>query len=159
MTNTTHRVRQAAAEEGGQSFVEVALCLPILLLIVIGIVDIGRVYGYAISTTSAAREAALFAARTPTALNEEICQRALDELGAGPAPLPCTTPPFRVVCERGGNACTSDVGQMWQTPGGGAVRVTVTYTAALLTGYLIGGAFGSGAVEISGAASFTGLSE
>ncbi|MGH2491357.1 MAG: response regulator transcription factor [Candidatus Limnocylindria bacterium] len=149
-----------AADERGQSLVEVALTLPLLLLIVIGLIDVGRVYGYAISTSSAASEAALFAARTPTALAEDICQRARDELGAGGAPAPCSTSPITVVCERGGSACTSDAGlRLWQAPGGADVRVTVTHTVSLFSGYLIGRAFGGGPVQISGFAAFTGLSE
>ena len=149
-----------AAEERGQSLVEVALTLPLLLLIVIGLVDVGRVYGYAISATSAAREAAIFAARTPTALAGDICQQARNELGAGGATNACDTPPIRVVCERGGAICTSDTGRrLWQSPGGADVRVTVTHTVSLLSGYLIGRAFGTGEVQVSGFASFTGLSE
>jgi DNA-binding NarL/FixJ family response regulator/Flp pilus assembly protein TadG len=149
-----------AAEERGQSLVEVALTLPLILLIVIGLVDVGRVYGYAISATSAAREAAIFAARTPTALAEDICQRARDELGAGGAINACDTQPIRVVCERGGAICTNDTGlRLWQSPGGADVRVTVTHTVSLLSGYLIGRAFGTGSVQISGFAAFTGLSE
>ena len=153
------RARGAAADERGQSLVEVALALPILLLIVIGIVDIGRVYAHAIATESAAREAALYAARTPAATAEQICQRARDELGAGPAALPCSTSPMTIVCQRGGAPCASDTGVLWQTPGGGDVRVTVTYRLALLTGVLVGRGFGSSPVAISGSAAFTGLGE
>jgi DNA-binding NarL/FixJ family response regulator len=157
---TVARWPRIAADERGQSLVEVALALPLLLLIVIGLIDIGRVYGYAISTTSAAREAAIFAARTPTALSGEICQRARDELGVGGALDACDAPPIRVLCERGGATCTSDTGvRLWQSPGGADVRVTVTHTVPLLSGYLIGRTFGAGSVQISGFAAFTGLSE
>jgi Flp pilus assembly protein TadG len=156
----TDRSPRALADERGQSLVEVALALPVLLLIVVGIVDVGRVYAYAISTTSAAREAALFAARTPTALKDAICQRARDELGAGSASPACSTLPITVDCQRGATPCTSDTGlRLWQAPGGGDVKVTVTYTMPLLSGYLIGRAFGSGSVQISGVAAFIGLSE
>jgi len=157
---TIDRSSRAFADEGGQSLVEVALALPVLLLIVIGLIDVGRIYAYAVSTTNAAREAALFAARTPTALKEDICQRARDELGAGTASFPCSAPPLTVDCQRGGASCTSDTSlRLWQAPGGGDVKVTVTYTLPLLSGYLIGRAFGSGSVQIGGVAAFTGLSE
>ena len=42
----------------GQAIVETALLLPILMLLVMGSADLGRVFYYAISVTNAAREAA-----------------------------------------------------------------------------------------------------
>jgi Flp pilus assembly protein TadG len=63
MRSVGGRTRRAAAEEGGQSLVEVALCLPLLLLIVIGIVDVGRIYAYKVAVTNAAREAAVVGRR------------------------------------------------------------------------------------------------
>src|ERR1700737_182645 len=42
----------------GQAIVETALLLPILMLLVMGSADLGRVFYYSIAVTSAAREAA-----------------------------------------------------------------------------------------------------
>src|SRR5207253_6996784 len=42
----------------GQAIVETALLLPILMLLVMGTADLGRVFYYSIAVTNAAREAA-----------------------------------------------------------------------------------------------------
>jgi Flp pilus assembly protein TadG len=139
--------------------VEVALTLPLLLLIVIGIVDIGRLYVYAISTVNAAREAAMFAARHPEAIENDVCQRARDELAVGGAISPCSTAPVIVDCTRGGARCGSATGVLYQGPGGGDVRVTVTYQVSLLTGYLVTRVFSVNPVPVSGVSAITGLSE
>jgi hypothetical protein len=170
MTTFSAWSRRATTDEGGQSLVEVALTLPLLLLIVIGIVDVGRIYGYAIMTTNAAREAAMFGARNPAALvdgPDGICQRARDELGAGGAAdgLQCTGSPITVVCTRGATPCRAlDIDplsnvRLWQPEGGAVVRVTVTYSVSLLTGYLVSRAFGVNPVRISSTSEIAGMSE
>jgi Flp pilus assembly protein TadG len=151
--------RRSFGDEDGQSLVEVALTLPLLLLIVIGIVDIGRVYAYALSTVNAAREAAVYAARHPEAIENDVCQRARDELGAGGAVAPCSTVPILIDCARGGVRCGSAANALYQTPGGGDVRVTVTYQVPLLTGYLVTRFVNVNPVPVSGVAALTGLSE
>ncbi len=50
----------------GQSLVELALVLPILLLLVAGALDLGRVFFASVTVTNAAREGAMQAAKTPT---------------------------------------------------------------------------------------------
>jgi Flp pilus assembly protein TadG len=45
--------------ESGQSLVELALLMPLLLLLVLGIVDLGRVFNAYIAITNASREGAL----------------------------------------------------------------------------------------------------
>jgi Flp pilus assembly protein TadG len=154
------------ADEGGQSLVEVALCLPILLLIVIGIVDIGRLYSYKVAVTNAAREAAFYGARDPqSAANGTtgICQRARSELGAGTDPNPCGTPSITVTCLRGGISCgsSSSVPALFQTAaaGGADVTVTVSYHVALLSSYLVGRVFNVNPVTITSSATFVGLGQ
>lgn len=154
------------AGEGGQSLVEVAVCLPILLLIVIGIVDIGRVFTYKVAVANAAREAAFYGASDPqTATNglKSICQRARDELGAGSAPDPCSTTSITVSCSRGGLDCGTApaVPALYQTAtaGGAEVSVTVTYRVPLLSTYLVGRAFNVNPVSISATAMFVGLGQ
>jgi Flp pilus assembly protein TadG len=154
-------LRGWAGEAQGQSLVEVALCLPLLLLIVIGIVDIGRVYAYKAATTNAAREAAIHAARDPQTTMDDICQRARDELGAGTAAPPCGTPPITVTCTRGGQPCGRDTRVLYQPNGAttASVSVTVRYDVSLLTGYLIGRVFSANPVQVFGTAAFGGLGE
>jgi Flp pilus assembly protein TadG len=50
----------------GQSLVELALVTPILLLLLLGAVDLGRLFYAQITVTNAAREGAMVAALTPT---------------------------------------------------------------------------------------------
>jgi hypothetical protein len=57
-------------EERGQSLVEMALILPILLLLVVGIVDLGRAFNNHVIITNAAREGARYASRYPWAVEE-----------------------------------------------------------------------------------------
>ncbi len=49
----------------GQSMVELALVLPLLLLILLGIVDLGRVFNAYIAITNASREGALYGSFYP----------------------------------------------------------------------------------------------
>jgi Flp pilus assembly protein TadG len=157
---------RAAVDERGQSLVEVALTLPVLLLIVIGIVDIGRLYAYKVAVTNAAREAAFYGARDPQSAADGttgICQRARSELGAGAAPNPCTTAPITVDCLRGGIACGTAPAVpalfQTQTAGGADVTVTVTYRVNLLSTYLVSRAFSLNPVAISSSATFVGLGQ
>lgn len=63
---TTERHRPQR-HEAGQSLAELALLLPLLLLIVLGAVDWGRVYFAYVSVTNAARNAADYASDSPDA--------------------------------------------------------------------------------------------
>jgi Flp pilus assembly protein TadG len=148
------------SDETGQSMVELALMLPLLLLIVIGIIDVGRIFSYAIAATSAAREAALAAARDPQATADAICERAREELDAGAAADPCATPEITVDCVRDGVSCGNASGVVLaQTSAGAAVTVTVRYRVQLLSGYLVGRAFNVNPVTVTGRVAFAGLSE
>ena len=59
-TGSAHRMRQR-----GQSAVEFALLVPLLMLIVLGIFDLGRVYFAAITIANAAREGARYGIEHP----------------------------------------------------------------------------------------------
>jgi Flp pilus assembly protein TadG len=63
--------------ETGQSLVEVALTLPLLLLILMGILDLGRAYFTFITLSDAAAEGAAFAAVHPTS-TQQVIDRAVD---------------------------------------------------------------------------------
>lgn len=59
--------RAAAGEKSrGQSLVELAISLPLLLLIMLGTIDLGRVFFDYIQLRNAVREGAAYAARNPT---------------------------------------------------------------------------------------------
>jgi Flp pilus assembly protein TadG len=160
----------ARAEEHGQSLVEVALMLPVLLLIVLGLVDITRLYSFKTAATNAAREAAIYAARDPQVTANQVCQRARNELGAGIAAAPCAAPDVAVDCSRVSREpvppvpCGNDASipaPLFQTVGvsGGDVTVTVTYRINLISGYLVTRIFDVNPVAVSGTAFFPGLGE
>src|ERR1700737_5224136 len=52
------RCRRLCYSKKGQALVETALLLPVLMLLVMGSADLGRVFYYSIAVTNAAREAA-----------------------------------------------------------------------------------------------------
>jgi len=60
-------VRLTRAGEAGQSLVEFALILPVLVLIVMGIVDLGRIFHTYEALANAAREGARYCALNPNA--------------------------------------------------------------------------------------------
>jgi len=67
----------------GQSLVEFALVLPVLLLLALGTIDYGRVYFDYISVTNAARNGAVYASTGPDAAadTESIRSAVIEELG------------------------------------------------------------------------------
>jgi Flp pilus assembly protein TadG len=58
MLGNEMRCHRASYSRKGQAIVETALLLPILMLLVMGSADLGRVFYYAIAVTNSAREAA-----------------------------------------------------------------------------------------------------
>ena len=63
--------------ERGQSLLELAILLPVLLLVLLGILDVGRLYMTLVAITDAAAEGASYAASHPTE-TVEIQQRAAE---------------------------------------------------------------------------------
>jgi Flp pilus assembly protein TadG len=68
-------------QDAGQSLVELALALPVLLLILLGIADLGRAFYYTVMVADAARQAAVYAVANPTATSAAVAQRACDASG------------------------------------------------------------------------------
>ncbi len=66
LSSVLRRIRRHRAHlSRGQSLVEFALILPVLLVIVLGAVDLGRVYLSTINLQNAAKEGAFFGSRHP----------------------------------------------------------------------------------------------
>ena len=65
MTMVLRRLR-VGRRETGQSIVELALTLPVLLLLLLGTVDVGRVFFDYIEMRNAVSEGATYASRHPT---------------------------------------------------------------------------------------------
>jgi len=109
--------------ERGQTLVELALALPVLLLLVLGVVDFGRALGYKNDMTHLANSAARYAAvnKAPTgysgqtAIRDGVRAGAPDNLRLGTGPIPS---PVQIIFSFPGGPAAHCVGD--------AVKVTVT---------------------------------
>lgn len=115
------RPRRAASRVGGQALVELVIILPVLLLLILAALDLGRLFYSQITITNAAREGALEASVNPTSFqaaatcntttNRVMC-RAVNEAKGGfvtvtPADVSLTCSPS---CTAGlGNTATVSV--------------------------------------------------
>jgi Flp pilus assembly protein TadG len=122
-TSATRRGRR----ERGQSLVETAVVLPILLLLVAAVVDFGRAFDAYIVLTNAAREGARFGSVKPTLSEGEVKQIVVDDvLGSGTN-----------ITHMGGFTA-DNVTVEGQTATSEVVKVTVTYQFDLWFGRLVG---------------------
>src|SRR3990170_354766 len=133
------------SSDRGQSLVETALALPLVLLVLLGLVDLGRGFYYKIAVTDAAREAASYAARTTGATSAQVAQVACNETGFTPY----------------GSACPSAIQVTYVAPTSTAydatLSVTVTYRMSLVTGNLVGRVFPVNPVGVSATATYPRL--
>ena len=142
-------MKRFGRDSHGQSMVEIALALPILLLLVLGIADLGRFAYYAISVQHAARDAAEYAAKNPTlGTNASVRLRVCGELSLA---APTCTGLRKVECSRGVETC--DTGKAAPT-----VRVSVQVDLPLLTG-VIANRFGMNAIPLHGESTFAGYTQ
>jgi hypothetical protein len=136
LTHATKRTLAASkpprrARHAGQSVVEFALVVPILLLVVVAIADFGRLYNAGVAVDSAAREAADFGAfdadqwsstspsnitATLAAMEQRACTAAMGShlegyAGAGDGST-CSNPSFSCALEWSGSSvpCASSGG-------------------------------------------------
>jgi Flp pilus assembly protein TadG len=132
------------ARETGQSLVEIALALPILLLILLGLADLGRAFYYTTAVASAARQGAAYVAAQPSPyplLLQKACRATgIDPTGdCAAVPLTATTP------------CAG------ATPPPGSVNVQVTYRLDLISGYLVNRIFPSPSLTLRACATYPSL--
>jgi Flp pilus assembly protein TadG len=87
----------------GQALVEFAIALPVLILLVAGVLELGRGYTFAIATSDAARDAARYVAGKTTTTNgpglANMCSLVTADLAATTTNVTCPTlvahaPPF-----------------------------------------------------------------
>lgn len=124
MQNVSRRSeRPRTTREAGAVAVEFALILPIFLVLVLGIAEMGRAFNIQVSLTQAAREAARYAAIH----NAESTYSAASAKAAGVAAAPSValTAANVGVSYSSGSVCTTT---------GNAV-VTVTYSTPWMTGF------------------------
>ncbi len=105
----------------GQSLVEFALCLSLLILILLGVFDLGRAFHAYIVITNAAREGAYYGAMRPTDTNGIVARVLSEAQGSG-------------VALSAASVCISST-YVSGTP----ICVTVSYDFTLLSSFLLGG--------------------
>lgn len=130
-------------DEAGQGLVEFALTLPILLLILLGIADLGRAFYYTVMISSAAREAAAYAATNPSADDAAVARHACDASG--------------LVAY--GGVCPASFGVTCIAPcptSGGDSEVRVTYAFSLFSVYLVDRVFNVNPILLRAEARFPG---
>jgi len=123
-------------DDGGQSLVEVALALPVLLILLLGLVDGARAYYFAGVVATAAREGANYAARNGTATLTQVTQRACDSTGMVAFGSAC--PALTVTCAFANGDAT----------------VGVTYDFSLITASIADAAFKVNPLPIHAASKF-----
>lgn len=112
----------AAKAQRGQSLVELALLVPVLILILIGIIDFGRVFNAYITITNAAREGARYGAMHPDDA-DGIKARVVNEATASGVNVEDVEVEFPNGTSEPGNP----------------IRVKVIYGFPLITAFLFGG--------------------
>ncbi|MCX2748194.1 pilus assembly protein [Arthrobacter sp. MI7-26] len=117
---------KAKQKERGAVAVELAIVLPLLLLILIGIIEFGRVLNVQVSLTQAAREGARYAAIHYKDSNPDVT-------GAAQNAAPSLSG-LGMTVTNNASSCSSV-----PTPN---VTVTTRISLPSLTGFLNGGAFG-----------------
>src|SRR2546429_1565021 len=92
----------------GQALVELALALPVLIVLVAGVLEMGRGYSFAIETSDAARDAARYVAGKTATTNgpglASMCSLVTADLAAVTSNVSCATqvnhaPPFVVTVD------------------------------------------------------------
>ncbi len=121
-------------KDRGQGLVEFALLLPILLLLIVGAVDMGRMYFSYMTIKNASREAAYLGTTWPpvdAASQNMIKARAIQEVTGT---LATSDPPLKITpsCPEG---CTATK----------TVRVDISYDFQMVTTFI----FGSGPIKMS----------
>jgi Flp pilus assembly protein TadG len=111
----------------GQSLVEFALILPVLVLVLVGVFDLGRALFALITITNAAREGARYGTLHTDETADMVKAAALQEIqGSG---INITAANLTVDCP--------DDGAAWPCNRGTAVRVGVSYTFDPILGVII----------------------
>src|SRR5260370_7192346 len=88
---------EKADRNRAQALVEFAIALPILILLVAGVLELGRGYSYAVATSDAARDGARAAAGKTATTNgpgiPAMCDVIKADLVPPSSPVRCATPP------------------------------------------------------------------
>jgi Flp pilus assembly protein TadG len=122
MEREVNATSNQSKRKGGQSAVEFAILLPLLMLILFGVLDLGRVFFAAITITNAARAGARYATQYPSDTNGIKATALAEAQGQG---IVLTDPnSVSVTCPQG---CGSNQ----------SIQVTVTYSVTLIMGFVL----------------------
>jgi Flp pilus assembly protein TadG len=142
MANTSGKHKNKKHTEQGQSLVEMAMALLILLLLVGGVVDLGRAFFTFMALRDSVQEGALYGSVNPT-LTQEIKNHVLSNSDMVPDII--TSDDITVIIV--GAACT-----------GNGIQVTATYPDFPITMPFMGAVLGSQTIPISATVTDTILS-
>ena len=146
----------------GQALIEFAFVVPAMLILLLGMIDLGRAFVFGVATQEGARQATRLAASANYDINVDDAA-VLGRLVAASAPAlvgcaastttnqPCngSTWTFSVCVSNGGGACTSiAAARAASTLPGSKVTVTAAGSVSLLPGFDTG-AFGLKLAQIS----------
>lgn len=116
----------------GQGLVEFALLLPILVLVVFGVLELGRAFFAFIAITNAAREGARVYTFRPDVTTLANMRTAVDnEVSASPLVRPANIASMEVRCGSAYTAITTDAA-LQACPKEQPIRVTVAYDHTLI---------------------------
>ncbi|HSS60952.1 MAG TPA: TadE family protein [Candidatus Limnocylindrales bacterium] len=111
----------------GQSLVEAAICLPVLLLLALGVIDIGRAFYYREATTNAARQALRMAV---SSYQQSTANTACSSTSGGPvattisSPLPPTGGTINTIANQAALESSSTGAAAGSAISGGTIAVT-----------------------------------
>jgi Flp pilus assembly protein TadG len=117
---------RSLGREAGQEAAEFALLLPVLLLILVGILDLGRLFHAAITIANAAREGARFGMENPTDIANIQAAVQAEAAGTGLDLSDPALSTIAVTCPSG--ACTAGL----------PIRVDVTFQVQLIVPGILG---------------------
>jgi Flp pilus assembly protein TadG len=120
--------RSRRERERGANLVEFALVLPLLLLMLVGVADLGRAFTTYIAITNAAREGARYASRWPN-YRDQIVEAVIEEAALSGLTLEDTEEQIEI--------------EGLQGLSGETIVVTIRYDFPLILGGLIGVADGT----------------
>jgi Flp pilus assembly protein TadG len=132
------KLRRRSDTARGQALVEVLLVLPVLLLLVMGAVDVGRLLFASVAIEEATQEGAIFAAYSPTEFDpirtRILSSSDVDEVQDATVTVMCNTSPAPGQVE-----VTAEVNYPLVTPViaamlGNTVRLSATVVATNLAG-------------------------
>ncbi len=128
----SRRVASQPAHQRGQNAVEFALLLPVLMFILFGILDLGRLFFAAITIANAAREGARYGIEHPTDVGGIQARVEAEAAGTGIDLSDATLTTITRVCSSG---CVS----------GSPIRIEITYNIHLI----VPGIFGYNEVPVA----------